>query len=435
LIRDTFELNPGLAELFKRKMLEIAKEVGFPEDLIDFESHIDMKGTYGDNLRIFYREYPRLSERSDFLKKNPIRELSKPQTERAYRAYQISQGQTPEPVIAVTNQGHEVAQPTTEEPIQPSYPTLSFNYSVNSYSKSSRDPRTEPESAVQEPEPSLSIEDRLGEVVLGSTHFLIVGKKDEGKSALGCHLLDMHRGSRSCYVYRPPRPDLLPTWIKPISNMDELPNNAVCMIDETPKEFDQYSYRKLPSKYVAELMRLARHKNQSFIIIAQNSTDVNRNFMFPIDVYLLKEPSMFQRIEERKIIKSAYERIKEPIHVNEFYWYDSEIFMKTTFEKPDYYSEEFSHNYKDNSPLEPERPELISETKQQRITPSPPQHPDDGLGLLFAFGGFLAGGFILQQGLLRHLTLQAYGLGGLFIAASVMLVGVIIHKKLLTRRF
>jgi len=65
--KDTFEHNPGLAELFKRKIFDVAREVEFPEDLIDFNSHMDMKGTDSENLRLFYREYPRLSERSDYL--------------------------------------------------------------------------------------------------------------------------------------------------------------------------------------------------------------------------------------------------------------------------------------------------------------------------------------------------------------------------------
>lgn len=378
-IRDTFELNPGLAELFKRKILDIAKDVQFPADLIDFELHMDMKGTYSENLRAFYREYPRLSERSDFFNKNPIRPISEGQIERNYRAYQVSNGEIPEPiipVIAIANSGETLTERTNPEPTAPSFPTLSFsfNYSTNGFTEAREEPRTELKSTVQEhksEEPTLGLEDRLREVVLVSTHVLIVGKKDQGKSALGYHLLDLHKDSRPCYVYRPPRPDLLPSWIKPISDMEELPNNAVCMIDESPTEFDQYSYRKLPSKYVAELMRIARHKNQSIIVIAQNSTDLNRNFIFPIDVYLLKQPSMFQRLEERRIIRSAYERIAGKIAVNEYYWYDQELFTKGTFEKPEYYTQELSKAYanysqNENPSQEAESPQTITELKEIR---------------------------------------------------------------------
>jgi hypothetical protein len=101
-MRDTFERNPGLTELFKRKILDIAKEVEFPTDLIDFDSHLDMKGTYSENLTRFYQAYPRLSERSDYLKRNPIQEISSPQIERAYQAYQVNNGV---PIIAVATTG------------------------------------------------------------------------------------------------------------------------------------------------------------------------------------------------------------------------------------------------------------------------------------------------------------------------------------------
>ncbi|MGD0178143.1 MAG: hypothetical protein ABSC50_15105, partial [Candidatus Bathyarchaeia archaeon] len=64
MIRDTFETNPGLSELFKRKIIERARFVGLSEGLIDFEAQIDKKGTYQDNLRTFYREYPQLTQNS-----------------------------------------------------------------------------------------------------------------------------------------------------------------------------------------------------------------------------------------------------------------------------------------------------------------------------------------------------------------------------------
>jgi hypothetical protein len=72
---------------------------------------------------------------------------------------------------------------------------------------------------------------------------------------------------------------------------------------------------------------------------------------------------------------------------------------------------------------------------QHEVPPSLIENKRDSNGLLFGIAGLLAGGFILQQGLLRHLTLQAYGLGGLFLAASATLIGIILHKKLQRRRF
>ena len=88
MIRDTFETNPGLCELFKRKMLERAKFVGLSDAQIDFESQIDLKGTYHDNLRTFYREYPQLSQDSDYFRIKSGRALSGAALEESWRSYE-----------------------------------------------------------------------------------------------------------------------------------------------------------------------------------------------------------------------------------------------------------------------------------------------------------------------------------------------------------
>jgi predicted hydrocarbon binding protein len=101
MIRDTFESNPGLCELFKRKILEKARFVGLDENLLDFVTRIDMKGTYQDNLRIFYREYPQLSENSDNIRIRSFRPLSGAALEQSWRSYE-------------QNNRHEIPEPTKE---------------------------------------------------------------------------------------------------------------------------------------------------------------------------------------------------------------------------------------------------------------------------------------------------------------------------------
>ena len=88
MIRDTFETNPGLRELFRNKILEKARFVGLSEDLIDFETHLDMKGTYHDNMRIFYREYPHLSHNSDYLRIKSMRSPTGAALEQSWRSFE-----------------------------------------------------------------------------------------------------------------------------------------------------------------------------------------------------------------------------------------------------------------------------------------------------------------------------------------------------------
>jgi predicted hydrocarbon binding protein len=139
MIRDTFETNPGLCELFKRKILDRARFAGLSEGLIDFGTHIDMKGTYEDNLRIFYREYPQLSQNSDYLRIKSIRALSGAALEQAWRSYE-------------RNNGDEIVEPTrgpTEQPLTAGaiVPELVITYTIGSESVTGR------KEGLEEPEP------------------------------------------------------------------------------------------------------------------------------------------------------------------------------------------------------------------------------------------------------------------------------------------
>jgi predicted hydrocarbon binding protein len=121
MIRDTFETNRGLCELFKYKMRERARLFGLSEGLIDFESHIDVKGTYEDNLRIFYREYPQLSQDSDYLRIKSFRTSNGAALERKWRSYERSNG-------------HGVPQLTRKQVEQPltgaMMPELAVTYTI-----------------------------------------------------------------------------------------------------------------------------------------------------------------------------------------------------------------------------------------------------------------------------------------------------------------
>jgi predicted hydrocarbon binding protein len=122
MIRDTFESNPGLCELFKRKILEKARFAGLNGSLLDFATRIDMKGTYQDNLRIFYREYPQLSQNSDRFRIRSIRPLSGAALELSWRSYERNNiPEVPEPLREPIDQ-----LPTNEAVV----PELIITYTV-----------------------------------------------------------------------------------------------------------------------------------------------------------------------------------------------------------------------------------------------------------------------------------------------------------------
>jgi len=117
MIRDTFETNPGLSQLFMSKMLERARFVGLSEDLIDFETHLDMKGTYQDNMRIFYREYPQLSRNSDYLRIKCMRPLTGAALEQSWRSFE-------------RNNGHDITEQTRTPTEPPPTTELVITYTI-----------------------------------------------------------------------------------------------------------------------------------------------------------------------------------------------------------------------------------------------------------------------------------------------------------------
>lgn len=218
----------------------------------------------------------------------------------------------------------------------------------------------------------IPLSSKMFEHIEESRDFLIIGGKGKGKTALGCKILDAHHENttRSCFVYKPPKPELFPDWITPTENLDELPQGAVCLIDEASMYFDQYSYRNSGNRQLAEIMRIGRQNNQTFVIIAHTSSIVNTNLILPMDVFLLKEPSQFQRFAERAMILQAYKAIKETIQKNEYYWLDSNTFEKESFSKPNWFTEELSNAYSNYRPESETKLEPKKEPKEEKQEPT-----------------------------------------------------------------
>ena len=135
MIRDTFDANPGLCELFKRRILDRAQSVGLNGDQIDFESQLDMKGSYQENLRRFYRTYPQLAERSDYIRLRSPRPLSGVALEQSWRGYEGSNA----------NEIREPLEKRTTLSARALVPELTVTYTVRHESATDQEATREPE--------------------------------------------------------------------------------------------------------------------------------------------------------------------------------------------------------------------------------------------------------------------------------------------------
>ena len=139
---------------------------------------------------------------------------------------------------------------------------------------------------------------------------LIVGKRGSGKTAFGMKMLELFRKNtrRKCYAvgYESAK---LPWWIKKADTIENIPNNAVALIDEGGVLFSSREAMKSPNKALSRIMAIARHKNLNLILITQSSAMIDLNVLRLADTLLLKEPSLLQSKFERKAIKEMYEKV------------------------------------------------------------------------------------------------------------------------------
>jgi len=182
---------------------------------------------------------------------------------------------------------------------------------------------------------------------------IILGARGSGKSVLGMRILENIKSKRKKVYALGFRADKLPEWIKPIENINEMPNNSFLLADESGIGFSSRSSMSSINKLLSDLVLISRHKDISIIFITQNSSNIEINTLRQADYLLLKPSSLLQLDFERKKIKEIYKEVKEDF--NKFketgekgvtYIYSDVYrgFVKNLL--PSFWSEDLSKSYK-----------------------------------------------------------------------------------------
>ncbi|MFH2028829.1 MAG: zonular occludens toxin domain-containing protein [Nanoarchaeota archaeon] len=196
-------------------------------------------------------------------------------------------------------------------------------------------------------------EDFSQRLLKGSNIVLITGKRGSGKTALGMKFLEMFRKMSKRRVFAMGFESAkLPSGIKKVSSIDEIPNNGIALLDEGAVIFSSRESMKSSNKELGKIMAIARHKNLSLILITQNSAMIDLNVLRLADTIVLKEPSLLQAKFERKAIKDMYESVA--IHFKElknkkahFYMMDDEFEGLVNYSLPEFWNESISKSFKD----------------------------------------------------------------------------------------
>jgi len=185
----------------------------------------------------------------------------------------------------------------------------------------------------------------------GSNIILITGKRGSGKTALGMKFLELFRRLSKKKIFAIGFESArLPFGIKKAADLESIPNNSVALIDEGAITFGSRDAMKSPNKQLGMVMAIARHKNLSLILIAQNSAMIDLNVLRLADTIILKEPSLLQAQFERKAIKDMYVKVNPYFkELNDkkshFYVIDDEFEGLLKYQLPEFWNEGISKSF------------------------------------------------------------------------------------------
>ena len=202
------------------------------------------------------------------------------------------------------------------------------------------------------------------------SNYLILGKKGSGKTALGWKIAEtIHKlQNKKVFVYRFPKSNLLnkiPFKVENVNSFNKLFNitDALILFDEAHKHFDVLN-KKIDEK-LKNLLADSRQNNVDCCFICHNSYFITKSLFTFLDVKMIKEVNDDHWALERPHMKVLYEN--HPIHGPENYFIDSDWERgKTTFEKPGWFTEEFSNAFRIN-----EKPEDLFEKALRQSAPNP----------------------------------------------------------------
>ncbi|MBI4312533.1 MAG: hypothetical protein HY681_12245 [Chloroflexi bacterium] len=142
---------------------------------------------------------------------------------------------------------------------------------------------------------------------------LILGARGSGKTALGYRQLELSRWKLAPYVLGVPKQAarLLPDWISIVEDPEDIPHNAIVLVDEAYVLYHSRGSMKAGREEISQVVNLSRQRNQTFIFVTQEARQIDRNIASVANVIVLKEPGMLQHKFERPELNELVSRAKE----------------------------------------------------------------------------------------------------------------------------
>lgn len=146
---------------------------------------------------------------------------------------------------------------------------------------------------------------------------LLLGGIRKGKSVLGYGIIDdLHSMGFPAFVFGLPycKHHLLPEHIKPVLDIDLIPDGSAFIVDEAYREFYARESMAKPNKFIDSLAALSGQKKLKSVYITQQARRLERGIVGQVDFILFKKPSLmqmkFDRGELKPMLADVYTEFK-----------------------------------------------------------------------------------------------------------------------------
>lgn len=193
---------------------------------------------------------------------------------------------------------------------------------------------------------------------------IIMGTRGSGKTGVAYEIMRQfhsrkHLGGAVLLPMLLPKSKsrILPSWVKVITSVSQLPVKSVCIIDEAAQVAHARRSQSTMAVKLDNLISISRHRKQLIIFIAHHSRKLDINLIHDSDRLLWKQPTeahaLFERDElqlfTRKAldfftgIKTGKARLKATyvmdLHHLKFSWFSNGL--------PDWWTEQLSNGFED----------------------------------------------------------------------------------------
>jgi len=161
--------------------------------------------------------------------------------------------------------------------------------------------------------PKLPADHVLTSVIRLPSVVLIVGIRGAGKTANALRIGELFHFKSEVFLFGFPveKKHLLPDWIGIINRIDDIPQNAIIIIDEAYLYFNSRRNQKETNLIFSKLFNLSRQCGRTFIIIAQDARQIDPNVIRAADIWIVKPIRKVQFKLERPEIREIFDKSRK----------------------------------------------------------------------------------------------------------------------------